>query len=396
MEILMGKNQIDILDILLVLAKHKRFIFWTVLIVSIVSVAYVLLSSEMWVSTATILPAQDDSNSFSLDGGSSLLGLGSSLLGGSFNTSGMDLIMIMNSKKFSQDVIDKFNLVDYMELENPDSLVVKEFAMKGFREEIRSIGIDEETGLIAISIETKDKFLSTEIANYHCEKLEKYNLENRMSKGKQKRIFLEKRVNDVKAAIDSLALQLMLFQQENNIIELENQTNLIVQLYSELIAQKTKKEIELEFSQAMTDPDSPIIKKLLKEKQIIENKISEMEEKKSSDNKYILSLEGLPEKAFEYTMIKLNLEIQKKVFTFVYPQFESAKIEEIKDLPTIEIIDKATPSGLRSKPKRARFCVLAFIFAFILSSVTVSIYDILSNNKFSEKITAIKKELFRL
>jgi tyrosine-protein kinase Etk/Wzc len=377
----MKTKEIDILDILLVLATHKKFIFFTTLIASIAAVVYVLVVPLYWISTATILPAESDSNSLPFSG-SSLLGLGSSLLGGSLNSSGMDLITIMNSRTFTEDIIQKFNLVEYMEIDDPDSLVVKENALKFFRENIRSIGLNDETGVISISIETKDKFLSTDIANYYWQKLEKYNLETRMSKGKQKRIFLEARVDKVKTTIDSLSQKLLTFQKENNVILLEEQTAAIVQNYSTLITMKNQKELELELAESFTDSSNPGIEKLQLENKILTTKITELENIDTDKKyKYVLSLNSIPDKALEYANLKMNLGLQEKIFSFLFPQYEQAKIEEIKDLPTIEIIDKAVPAGLRSKPKRAKFCIIAFFSAVFFSSVIVLLRRILFSKK---------------
>nr|HPR18396.1 Wzz/FepE/Etk N-terminal domain-containing protein [Candidatus Cloacimonadota bacterium] len=160
-------KEVDILDLLIVLAKHKKFIFWTTLIACIFAVIYSLLVPQYWVSVATILPAQDQHSSFSLGSSSSLLGLGSSLLGNSANINGLELITIMQSRTFSEDVVKQFNLINYFEINDPDTLVSRELALKAFRENVRKIGMDEDTGLISISIETTDKYLSTNIANYH-------------------------------------------------------------------------------------------------------------------------------------------------------------------------------------------------------------------------------------
>ncbi|MCD6176540.1 MAG: hypothetical protein J7K29_01735 [Candidatus Cloacimonetes bacterium] len=390
----MENKQIDILDVLLILAKHKKFIFFTTLIASVAAVIFSLITPEYWVSTATILPAQDQKNQLSLSS-SSLVGLGSSLLGESLQVNGLDLLIIMNSRTFSEDVIEKFNLVEYMEIEHEDSLVVKEKALKGFTENIRDIGINEENGLINISIETKDKYLSTDIANYYWQKLEEYNLNSRMSKGKQKRIFLEGRVKEVESIIDSLSITLLHFQKENNIIVLEKQTSEIVELYANLFAQKTTKEIELEYYQQITESNSPILDKLILENDILASKISELEINSSDGKKYILSIDNIPKIALEYARITIDLKIQKQVYSFIYPQYEQAKIEEIKDLPTIEIIDKATSAGLRSKPHRAKFCIMAFILSLILSSFLVYSVDVFQNSNNNIKLRELKTLLFR-
>jgi len=389
----MNNKEVDILDILLLLAKHKKFIFFFVLIVSIATVVYVLVVPEYWVSIATILPSQSEKGALSFSG-SSLLGLGTSFLGGSFHTSGTDLITIMKSRTFSEDVIKKFNLTEYMELEDSDSLVVNEKALEFLRENIRTLSLDEESGLISISIETKDKYLSARIANYYRQKLEKYNIENKMSKGKQKRIFLEARVDEVKSTLDSLSQELLAFQKENNIIMLEEQTSAIVQLYSELIIQKNKKEIELEFAKSFSSPQSPNLKKIEHENIVLENKIADLEELNSdSKHKYILSLDSIPNKALEFANLKMNLKIQESIFSFLFPQYEESKIEEIKDLPTIEVIDKARPSGLRSKPKRARQCVTNFILAVIISIFISFVIEYISNNV--EKVRNIREILLK-
>jgi tyrosine-protein kinase Etk/Wzc len=384
----MKSEEIDVIDVLLVLLKHKKFIIWTVAIVSIFAVVYSFITPEYWVATTTLLPAQEGRDAFSLANTSSLLGVGSSLFGGNLNSTSLELVTILNSRTFSEDIINKFNLINYLKINEPDSLVAKELSYKIFREEIRNFSIDDETGLITISIETKDKYLSTDIANYHVKKLEEYNIETRMSKGRQKRIFLEKRIEDVRSNLDELSQRFMNFQKENNIIELEQQTAQIVGLYVELIAQKTAKEIELEYSQQISGEDNPLLNILRKENEILEKKISEFEISSTSNHQYIIRLDKLPELAVEYANLKLNLEIQEKVFSFLFPQYEQAKIEEIKDLPTIEIIDKAVPAGLRSKPKRAKLCITAFILALLLASLLSYMYDKIIN---SPNIKRLKK-----
>ncbi len=376
----MKTKEIDILDVLIVLIKHKKFIIWTTIIVSIAAVVYVLLAPQYWVSTSTILPAQDQRNQLPF-GGSSLFGLGYSLMGGAFQTQGIDLITIMSSRTFSEDVIKKFNMIEYFEIKDPDSLVVIEKALEYLTEEVRSIRINEETGLISIDIETKDKYLSAKIANYYWQKLEKYNIESRMSKGKQKRIFIENRLKNVKNTLDSLSLFINDFQKINRTIDLETQIQAVIALYSDLVAQKISTELELEFQKNYYDISSPNVVSLNQKLNIIIKKIKELEFNDSENKvKFGLNINDIPDISLEYAELIAKLEIQKKIYEYLFPQYEQAKIEEVKDLPTIEIIDKAVPAGKRSKPKRAKFCILSFFISLFLSS-----FFILIKQPFKEK-----------
>ena len=61
----MENKQIDVLDILLILAKRKWFIILVTIIVSLGAITYSLLTPEIWTSTATILPIDNEVSSFS-------------------------------------------------------------------------------------------------------------------------------------------------------------------------------------------------------------------------------------------------------------------------------------------------------------------------------------------
>lgn len=393
-----NSKSFDVLDMLTILAKHKKFIILITILVSIVAVVYSLLAPMYWISKATIMPAEEQTSSLSL-GSSSLLGLGSSLLGGGLNFNSLELMTIMNSRTFTEKVINHFNLVKYFEISDPDSLMIRELALEKFRRNVRKIGMDEETGLISINIETKDRYLSANIANYHWLQLEKYNIETRMSKGKQQRVFLEKRITEVKGQLDLLSNELMKFQEDYNVIEIDKQTSMLVDLYSNLIVQKTEKEIELEYVKETLGQDNPLVEKLEKEKDIIETKITDIEVGSTKNNQYILKLNQLPELTLEYSNIKLNLKIQTEIYNFLYPQYEQAKIKEIQDMPTIEVVDKAVPMGRRSKPKRAQLCIMAFVLAFIISSSFSIIADVfnqkITNENYSKRWSKFVKYLIR-
>jgi tyrosine-protein kinase Etk/Wzc len=388
----MENKQIDILDILLVLAKHKKFIFFMLLIVSAISVIYVVIVPKLWTSTTTILPASEQNSSFNI-GNSSFLGLSSTILGNSFQKDAEELVTIMKSRSFSEDVIHKYNLIKYFKIKNADSLVAMDRALIKLREKIRNINIDEDTGLIIISIITKDKFLSADISNYYAKKLEKHNLENRFSKGKIKRIFIRKRLDEVKSELDSLSLEISNFKKEYNTIDLEVQSHAMITLYSDLIAKKMETEIELDYSSQFLSTESPKYKGLLNRNNAINQKIKEIESSDQQNRiKFALNLEEIPDLQLRFSKLLIALEIQKKLYTYLYPEYEEAKIEEVKDLPTIEIIDKAVPAGLRSYPKRARMCVTNFVVTFILSIFLSFAIEYFQNNK--DRFSLLMKHLF--
>jgi len=112
-------------------------------------------------------------------------------------------------------------------------------------------------------------------------------------------------------------------------------------------------------------------------------RIDEIETDSANNPLYQLKFSDIPEISFLYGQLEMQLEINKKVLEFVYPQLEASKIEELKKSPSIEVIDLAVPAGMRTKPRRAIFCIsifmLSLIFftalAFVIEAVKISLLD---------------------
>jgi len=385
----MDTKEFDILDVLLILAKHKKFIFLTVLIVSIISIIYSLVTPQIWSSTAVIAPVNNDNLSFS---GSSLLGLGSTILGNSSSNSAQEFITIMKSRTFTDKVIEKYNLIKLFKIKESNAQIAKEMAREILRENSRDISFDDDAGVIVIKISTIDKKISKEIANYYWQELELYNQKYNVTSEKRKRIFIEKRLTEVEGNIANLGNKLKKFMEDNNAIELESQTKEIVTLYSDIISQKFKNDIELGVAKKIYSKESMTIEKLeLLDSEIVQ-KIEQLKYNENDDLSYTLNLKDIPALSLEYANIMLNLKVQKSIYEFLYPQFEQAKIQEVKDFPTIKIIDEAEITGRRSEPKRAKLCITNFIVALFMSLFVAFFIDFIQSKK--EKTTLLKKTLF--
>jgi len=389
----MENKQIDILDILLILAKHKKFIVWTTLIASIAAVVYSLVVPFTWTSTAKILRVQQRTNNFSFN--SSLLSMGANLLGGSLQSSNKDLITIMRSRTFSDDIINKFNLIEHFKITNSDKLVMMEKAIKALTSSVK-IYEDNETGIITIEVTTEDKALSRDIANYYWQKLEYYNMNSRHSNAKMRREFIEKQLVEVENEIDKYSSDLEEFQSSNNLLELNKQIESIINIYSDMKAKEIALELDIEYNKLNRAANSLVVSSLENELSILRNKIETLKSNQP-ENSFLINLEEIPALALDYTKLLSKIQIQKTVYEFLYPQYEQARIDEVKDMPTIEVIDEAILAGQRTGPKRALICITVFVltllFTVLLSLLIDSFKAIDDGSIQSQKINEIRKYL---
>jgi uncharacterized protein involved in exopolysaccharide biosynthesis len=392
----MKSKHIEILDIIAILLKYKKMIIFPTLIVSLIAVVYIMLVPKYWVSTAKFMPLQEQRATMPL-AGSQLLGMGLSMLGPQIQVNALEMIAIINSRTFSENVVRKFDLIAYFEIEDEDERVEMEEAVEALNKKVKDVNLDRETGIITLNTETKDKHLSADIANYYIELLDRHNLENRMTKGRQKREFIEERLTNVKAKIDSIANEINKFQKQHNVIDLELQAMNLVDLYSDIISEQVTTEIELDFNRQFIEPSSPMIAKLEAKNQLLKQRIADLEHVDKREEKlFVLNLKDLPDLGLQYMELELTMEIQTKIYEYLYPIYEEARIDEIKDLPTIEVLDQAIPAGLRSKPSRARFCIITFLITIVTLSIAAIVVErikMLDNEENKPKIDEIKKYL---
>jgi uncharacterized protein involved in exopolysaccharide biosynthesis len=391
----MKKIDIDILDILIVLAKRKKFILITTFIITVAFIIYSLLATQYWKSSVSFMTISQQQTALPFSGGF-LGGLGATFLGQGATGSAQNYINIIRSRNFSEKIINRFDLIEYFEIKDKDPLVIMEKAVLNLNENVLSAGYEIETGMITFTIETKDRYLSRDIAQAYFEMLEEYHLTSKMSKGRERRMFLEQQISAFEENFARLTNQLEAFQTEHRVIDLQAQTEAIVKQYAELAAQRMETEIELEYARRFMAEEAEIVVTLTKKLAVIDNRIKEMEKSgKEVGPKYILDIDKVPGVNNQFIQLNLNIEIQKKVVEFLYPQYEQAKLDELSDISTFEIIDSPVPAGLRSKPRRALIVIIAFALSLIVSSLFAYTYEVFTNTPRKNKLKSFFDELFR-
>ena len=354
-------------DYIYVLYKWKRFLFINLIIVGLVTTGLVFLIPNEYKATATIMIPPD--NQMGLGGLSSLLGGKSSIasagsrLFGMASTSEDMLLGILNSRTAVTDVINKFNLMEYYEIDdnNMDKVI------KAFRGDFSTD--PNEFGMIDFSIVNKDPKVSAEIANYLVTLVDSMNIEFSIQRAKNNRIFIEKRylqnVADLKKAEDSLYK----FQKKYGIVAVPEQLEVTVKAAAEIESALMKKEMESFFVLQGYGENSPQYQGIKSEIKLLKDKVQEIKNSPnlSATSNVLFPFKDMPNIAIQYLRTYREVEIQQSILEIVMPMYEQAKVEEQKSMPTIMLMDKATVPELKHSPKRSVIILgVLFLVLFIL------------------------------
>lgn len=302
---------------------------------------------------------------------------------------------LLNSRSAINSAIKKFRLKKYYDLKTIDETI------KRFQQDITFEM--NEYGMIEISVINEDPKTSANIANYFGSLLDSIYIKVSLDNAKNVRKFIEQRylkvIDDIKIAEE----EFQIFQKKYGLFVLPEQLEVAMKATAELEAKIFEASVELSLAQNLSGNESPQFELALKKKKILEGKLDELknDEKLSFETIVLVPFKNMPEVFTEYYRLYREIEIQNKILTVVLPIYEQAKFEEVKNIPTISVIDYAVPADRKSSPKRSLIVISVSFLALILSILVTFFFDgklkrPIINNPVDEKLVSFTKKLVKV
>ena len=382
----MEKKITSFLDILIMLARGKTFIIIFTLSMSLVAVIYSLAVKERWSSDFTVFPMLENTQFSMAQNIMEGFGIGSQPTPRAINFKNS---AILKSRTVTENTIRKYNLIDYFKITEADTLKAMDDAVKMFHNRILDVFLNDETYFMTVRVTTRDKYFSREIAQHYLDFLMDYTQDNPNNIGRQRRILLENRINQITNDMATLSDDLRLFQNEHNIIEIEEQVKSSIEGYGLILQELLAIEVELSHVEQIL-PNSMRHVNLVERRDII---IETMKRFQTGHDgmPFLLPLDNIADKAFTVQEKVFGINLYQRMLITIYPQLELARIEEVNNMDRLEIIDIPELAGRRAFPKRALICVFTFFISFIFSCACVVLMGIMSEEEKTKM-----KEIWRL
>jgi tyrosine-protein kinase Etk/Wzc len=344
----MPSDEVNLLDYWRVLWKRRRLIAGltggAVLITMVVS----LLMPKIYKATATILPPLE-SGSFGGLAASALNVQGFGLDLPNTPATPLDLFLAMlGSQTLAEEVAKKFDLVTRYQVKTLEDAAD---ALKGSTKVTTTL-----EKVIQVTVLAEDPELAADLANAHVAALDDLNQKLAISKAGQRRRFLERRLAEAQADLVQGEQALAAFQTENKAVALPEQATAALKAAAEIQGRISAAEVQLEVMRNFLTPNNPDLIKLKLEIGQLKQQLHLLESGK--DGKGMLPGDRLhpafvtvPTLGLEYAKLLREVKVQETLFTMLTTQYEQAKLEEARDTPTVQMLDRAKPPTKKFKPK---------------------------------------------
>ena len=382
-------NDADKHENIFLLWKRRKFITKNVIWVGLASVIISLFLPKWYASKAVILSS--GAGRFSLISAFADLPLnefGFSPVNEDINS----FISILVSRSVKEWMVGKFDLVERYGTRDV------EFAMEAFEGNTELRVTDE--GALAITVMDRDPKLAQQMVQEMLNQLDLLNRRLSREQGKYNRQFLEERLEQNKIDLAIAEEELKLFQQQTGVVDILTQVTAQLetygqlhsqelQAYTELYSQRAQTEVQLNTLRVTLMADNPTIRhyevmyreqdkqlsilsqKLDRELENLlfssDNAAGEAISNESSESIWV-SMGSFPDLAMRSARLLREVEVQGKLLEILVPQYEQARMEESKNIPTLQVIDEPKVPLNKAKPKRMLIVLGAVFMAAIFSS----------------------------
>ena len=218
------------------------------------------------------------------------------------------------------------------------------------------------------------KQFAANLSNSYIEALDKINREKISYKAKRAREYIERQLEITHTKLDSAEYNLMRFKEENKTISLPEQLQAAIDNAAELKAEIIKTQIEIGLLEPNLRNDNQTLISLRKKLSELKKEYGKFE---IGTEDYVIAFNNVPKISMQFANLLREVKIQNEIYILLQQQYYQEKIQENKDLPTIEVLDTAIPPLKASAPRLFYSTILVGIFTFLL----ISLYFILRDKK---------------
>ena len=349
-----GEDEISFLDLIIVLVKHKMVIIGLPVVAALMAYAASFLMTDIYTATTKILPPRA-TQSASAALVAQLGGLGGLVGGGSGISGSNDLyIAMLEGRTIGDNMTLRFGLT---KTSAPSSS--SQISAKSWKARFRT----DKGGVIVVSVEDEDPKRAAEIANAYIDELFKMTSGMALTDISQRRLFFERQLALAKDSLDKAEISAREALERRGVASVNNQGMSLVQSASQLRAQITVKEVQVGGMRTFATDRNPELLRAQQEIEVIKRELAKLEgsggAKTATNGSSGNNLEGIH--------LLRGLKYAEGLYEAMAKQYELAKVDEAKDAPLIQVMDKAVEPEQPSLPNRMLIVAISMIVALILS-----------------------------
>lgn len=379
------EDEISLLDLAIVLAKHKRTIIGLPIVAGVIAIVVTLLMTPFFTATTKILPPQQGAST-----ASAMLAQLGGLAGLAGGVAGIknpnDLyVAMLKSRTVADKMVDRFGLLKRWEFD------LRIDAIKRL-EAVTKITAGKD-GIIVVEVDDEDPKRAAEMANAYADELFQLTKVLAVTEASQRRLFFEKQFQQAKENLTRAELAARAGLSTTGLVKVDDQGRAMVEITARLRGQIAVKEVQIGAMRVYAAEGNPDLRAAQQELAVMKTELAKVEGAENSGKGKTAGTGG----GIENLNLLRDVKYHETIYELLARQYEMAKIDEAKDTSIIQVMDVAVPPERKSKPKRAVIVVLTVVAVGLLAMLIAFVREAWSkasdNPGQRERIAALRAHL---
>ena len=306
-------------------------------------------------------------------GGSDLSSIGTELLG--VKTSGDLFVGVLKSETVQNALVNKFDLRKVYGNKRWEDARKK-------LEDRTDITTDRKSGIITIKVSDHSRERAAAMGREYVEQLNRLVISLDTSSAHRERVFLESRLKDVQQDLENAEKDFGQFASKNSALDVKEQGRAMIGAAGELEGELIAAETELEGLRQIYTSNNVRVRSL--EARIAEYKrqlqkmggqpagangeAAEDNSNSGQNSDVVPPIRQLPILGVAWSDLYRKTKVEETIFEILTKQYEMARVQEVREVPNIKVLDVAGVPEKKSFPPRLLLIALGTLIVFGLTA----------------------------
>ena len=363
------ESRIDFFKLLQTLYRGRRTILAASLAILALATVIAFILPVQYTSIVSFIPPSSSSGSSmaaALAGQLSAFG-GDSL---SLGKSSVDQYAgILKSRSIASQLVKRFDLMSVYQVKK------ESYAEKRLKA-ATTIATDPKSSIITVSVEAKSPEFARDLANAYMEALRDTNGRLALSQSSQRRLFFQQQLEKEKNDLEDAEVHLKETEEKSGLIAPSGQTQSQIMTIADTRAQIAIRRVQLAALRQSATDQNPDLIRLKTEIEDLEGQLSRLY-KGGGGNESTAAIPASKVPALQLEFVRSTREVKyhEALFEMLSKQYESARLDESRDAPVLQVLDPPSYPDMKSSPKRMFIMLGGLIFGLIAGSIWILLHD---------------------
>jgi uncharacterized protein involved in exopolysaccharide biosynthesis len=229
-----------------------------------------------------------------------------------------------------------------------------------------AVTVSLSTGYVPSSREVDSiKQMAADMANDYIRLLDVVNREKLVSTAKNSRVFIQEQLVRTKEDLDSAYSSLVRYQESNRALMVDKQMDALVSAAGALKLQLAQATTELGLAERELRPGSRTVQDLQAKVQQLQKQYNLLGAGDGGDADFVLAFAKLPKVARDLSLLVRRVKTLEEVNAYLNKQFYKERVQEARELPTVQVLDAAIPAYKKTAPKRAQWMLTGAVIGLL-------------------------------